>query len=207
MARANQRGKLNPGATALVLLVIVALVGVVLWQSGIMPFHLRSDGIYGSGEKSQPCGESSTAIARPKLYLPAPDKKLRNHTGVKRVIDGDTLEMADGARVRLIGIDCPELGKDKVEPDSHAFKATMYLFTLLEADPQVRLEYDKERKDKYERTLAYVYLPDGRMLNELMLEQGWADTMTIEPNTKYAAKFAALRDEAKRRARGIWGAA
>lgn len=204
MPRANQRGKLNPGATALVLLLVVAGVGIALWKSGLMPFHLRSDGIYSSAERGEQ--PAANTVARPRLYLPAPQKKLRNHQPVRRVIDGDTLELADGTKLRLIGVDCPEVPGDTVDPDSHAFKAMMYVFTLLEADAQLKLEYDKERKDKYDRALAYAYLPDGRMLNDLLLEHGWADTMTIEPNTKHAGRFAKLRDEAKGKGRGIWGA-
>lgn len=202
MRRANQRGKINTGATALVMVILVAVAGVALWQSGLLPIRMRQDGLYGGGNAEQP--PESATVARPKLYLPAPAKKLRGHVAVRRVIDGDTLEMADGTRVRLIGVDCEELGEHRVDPEGAAFKATMYVFSLLEKDPQLKLEYDQERLDKYERTLAYATLPDGRMLNRLLLEGGWADTMSIAPNTRHASEFAKLRDEARATGRGMW---
>ncbi len=83
---------------------------------------------------------------------------------VKRVIDGDTLLLANGERVRLIGVDTPET-KHPQKPVQR-FGKEAYLFTKKMVEgKQVRLEYDWQRRDKYDRLLGYVYLSDGTFLN------------------------------------------
>lgn len=205
MARADNRGKLHTGRTAALMVSLVLLIGALLWAGGYLPFRLRNDGIYAGGNAPAP-GTTAAAIERPRLYLPAPDKKKSGHYAVTQVIDGDTIEIdrGKGERVRLIGIDTPEVGRDTIEPDSDGWQATMFLFKLLEQDPQVKLKFDEEREDKYGRTLAYVYLPDGRMLNEVMLKEGWAETMRIAPNTRHADEFKQLEAEAKAARKGRW---
>ncbi|MCB9933117.1 MAG: thermonuclease family protein [Planctomycetes bacterium] len=204
MSRTNQSGRISTGRTAALMVALVALIGVVLWSSGYLPFRLRDDGIYAGNAPTPAAG--STTIERPRLYLPAPDKKKAGYYAVTEVIDGDTIEIdrGKGERIRLIGIDTAELGREQVDPDSDGWRATMFLFKLLEQDPQVKLKYDAEREDKYGRTLAYVYLPDGRMLNELLLKEGWAETMRIPPNTRHADEFKQLETEAKASRVGRW---
>lgn len=190
------------------MVALVAVIGVTLWYSGFLPFRLRPDGIYG-GTGNTPidsCG-GATLIDRPRLYLPEPAKKRRGYFRVTRVVDGDTLEIERNGkpeRIRLIGIDTDEIGREQVDPDSSGWRASMFVYQLLEKDPQVKLKYDKEREDKYERTLAYVYLPDERMLNEVLLKEGWARVMRIPPNTAHAENFAKLQDNAERYQLGRW---
>jgi micrococcal nuclease len=69
---------------------------------------------------------------------------------------------------------------------------------------RVRLEFDVERTDKYERLLAYVYLQDGTFVNAEILKQGYASLMTIPPNVKYADSFVKLFREAREDKRGLW---
>jgi micrococcal nuclease len=206
MAVSSQKGVLSTGRTAALMIALVLLIGAMLWASGYLPFRLRDDGIYaGSGNTPAPA-PAATTIERPRLYLPAPGKKKAGYYAVTRVIDGDTIEIerGKGEPIRLIGIDTPEVGRDTVEPDSPGWQAAMFVFKLLEQDPQVKLKYDKEREDKYGRTLAYVYLPDGRMLNEVLLKEGWAETMRIAPNTRHADEFKRLESEAKAARKGRW---
>lgn len=154
-----------------------------------------------------PANEAATpgaTIARPQLLLDVPARTLPGHVVVRRVIDGDTLELAGGERVRLIGVNTAELGRHRVDPAGDGWRATMFVHDLLQENPQVRLEHDAELRDRYGRTLAYLYLPDGSMLNERLLAEGWADTMTIAPNTLHARRFAVLRDRARAAGRGIW---
>ncbi len=113
---------------------------------------------------------------------------------VIRVIDGDTiLVRANGEeiRVRLIGIDAPEsVNPDETKNTPEGEAASEWLKSILPVSSMVYLEYDVERYDKYGRTLAYVYLDDAEtMLNRLILENGYAKVMTIEPNDKYAGEF------------------
>ncbi|MCB9896286.1 MAG: thermonuclease family protein [Planctomycetes bacterium] len=205
MARANQRGRLHTGRTAALMIALVLLIGAVLWASGYLPFRLRDDGIYAGNGTTPAAG--STTIDRPRLYLPKPERKKSGYYPVTQVIDGDTIEIERNGkkeRVRLIGVDCDEVPHEKVDPDSTGWRATMFVFELLEKDPRVKLEYDCEREDKYGRTLAYVYLPDERMLNELLMKEGWARVMRIPPNTRHAQDFAALETEARSGNKGIW---
>ena len=96
------------------------------------------------------------------------------------------------------------LSRDKIDPESFGWQTTMWVFNQLEPDAQVRLRYDDEHEDKYGRTLAYVYLPDGRMLNEELLKEGWAKTMRIAPNTKYADEFTELQAQARDARKRRW---
>jgi len=135
---------------------------------------------------------------------------------VTRVVDGDTLVLANKERVRLIGIDTPEmhdsnkLNRDaqRSGQDAEAIKQLgrrSYEFTKkLVEGKRVRLEFDVERLDKYKRLLAYVYLPDGSMLNAEIIEQGYASLMTYPPNVKYADLFLKLYQEARKNRRGLW---
>ncbi|MCM8800936.1 MAG: thermonuclease family protein [Candidatus Omnitrophica bacterium] len=135
---------------------------------------------------------------------------------VKRVIDGDTLQLENGQRVRLIGIDTPEMHQsDKLYKDSQRTKKDIitikqlgikaYEFTRnLVEDKRVRLEFDVERYDKYGRLLAYVYLKDGTFVNAEIIKEGYANLMTVPPNVKYAQLFLRLYQEARQNKRGLW---
>ena len=97
------------------------------------------------------------------------------HYFVSRVIDGDTVKLADGSKVRYIGIDTPETrrrvwGGWMWAPEPYAKKAKEYNEELV-FGKKVRLEFDKEKRDKYRRLLAYVYTPEGKMVNEEILNQ------------------------------------
>ena len=108
---------------------------------------------------------------------------------VTRVIDGDTIEVSlDGVctTVRLLGIDTPE----SVNPDvskncEEGIVASNFTKSLLN-DTYVYLEYDQELTDNYGRTLAYVYLEDKTFVNELLIKEGYAKPLIIEPNVMHA---------------------
>lgn len=135
---------------------------------------------------------------------------------VKRVIDGDTLQLENGQRVRLIGIDTPEIHlSDKLYKDIQRTKKDIltirqlgmkaYEFTRnLVENKRVRLEFDVEKYDKYGRLLAYVYLKDGTFVNAEILRQGYATLMTVPPNVKYSEFFLRLYQEARQNQRGLW---
>ena len=127
---------------------------------------------------------------------------------VRRVIDGDTIELRDGRFVRYIGIDAPEVRRkvgDRwvVDPEPFARAATDANRRLVEHQP-VRLEYDVQPKDRYGRILAYVYVGE-RMVNEELLAAGYAQLLTIPPNVRYVERFRAAANEARRARRGLWG--
>lgn len=135
---------------------------------------------------------------------------------VKRVVDGDTLLLENRERVRLIGIDTPEMHKSeklrrdsrRVHKDIETIKAMgerAYQFTKdLAEGERVKLEFDVEKHDKYGRLLAYVYLKDGTFVNAEIVKQGFASLMTYPPNVKYADLFLKLYQQARENRRGLW---
>ncbi len=136
---------------------------------------------------------------------------------VERAVDGDTLKLESGERVRLIGIDTPEMHEsNKLYKDSQRSGENVatiqklgrraYEFTKKLVEGQrVSLEFDVEKYDKYDRLLAYVYLKkDGTFVNAEIIKQGYASLMTIPPNAKYANLFLKLYQEARNNKRGLW---
>jgi micrococcal nuclease len=131
---------------------------------------------------------------------------------VTRVVDGDTVYVRAGSRtfdVRLLGIDTPETVDPHRPVGCFGPEASAYTKHLLEAG-RVRLEYDRERRDRYGRWLAYLYLlREGRpplFVNGRLVAAGYARTLSIPPNTAHAADLAALEREAALAGRGLWSA-
>lgn len=118
---------------------------------------------------------------------------------VQRVTDGDTFACADGRRVRLLLIDAPELSQP---PFGH--RARLELAALLPLDSRVRLELDVQRQDRYGRTLAYVWLADGRMANAEMVRSGYALVSVYPPNVQHVERMRAAADSARADRRGLW---
>jgi micrococcal nuclease len=118
---------------------------------------------------------------------------------VVRVVDGDTLLLDGGERVRVIGIDAPE---NTTEVECYGPESTEALSSLA-TGKRVVLVADAEPTDRYGRTLAYVEI-DGTDLGAVMLAQGMARTMTIAPNTSRAAAYDRLAGEARASGLGLW---
>ena len=121
---------------------------------------------------------------------------------VKRVIDGDTLLLVNGERVRLIGVDTPET-KHPQKPVQY-FGREAYLFTKQMVDgKEARFEFERQKRDRYGRLLAYVYLLDGTFLNAEIIKQGYGFAYTRFP-FKYMEEFRRYEREAKENRRGLW---
>jgi len=106
---------------------------------------------------------------------------------VKRVIDGDTIQLSNGERVRLIGVDTPETKHPKKPVEYFGKEASAFTKKMVEGK-SVTLKYDWQRKDKYGRTLAYVYLKDGTFLNAEIVKRGYGHAYTRFP-FKYLEQF------------------
>ncbi len=160
----------------------------------------------------------ASAIYMGMKYFPfsASAAAKEEYSYVSRVVDGDTLKLSNNERVRLIGIDTPEvhysskLVKDarKSKKDIAAIQAMGKIasdFTkALCSGKKVRLEFDVEKRDRYGRLLAYVYLEDGTFVNAKIIEEGYAQVMTIPPNVKYADHFLKLQRQARDNRKGLW---
>lgn len=123
---------------------------------------------------------------------------------VTRVVDGDTIEVTppvEGVEdVRLIGVDTPEVFG---EEEPCGLEASAFTTEQLEGE-SVTLEFDEERTDQFGRALAYVYL-DGELYNETLVRQGYAQVLTIPPNTRYEDRFLTAEEQARAEGLGIWG--
>jgi len=122
---------------------------------------------------------------------------------VSKVLDGDTLELMDGRRVRYIGIDAPEKDWEYGDDDCYAEEAMLLNQYLVLAKP-VTLVSDQKDMDEYGRLLRYVYI-DDIFVNDYLVQNGAARTMTIPPDTKYADQLRESEIEAKKAGLGIWG--
>ena len=126
---------------------------------------------------------------------------------VVRVIDGDTIEVKFHGRredVRLIGIDTPETKKPGVPIQCFGPKSSHFTHDLL-AGKRVRLNLGVERRDMYGRLLAYVHL-GKRFVNAILVRRGFARSLTIPPNDRFALLLGDLELDAARAGRGLWGA-
>ena len=122
---------------------------------------------------------------------------------VAHVSDGDTVVLANGQKVRLLGIDAPEMEREGKPSDFLAHKAKKFLTELVQGK-RVRLEYDRLRYDRYGRTLAYLFLPDGTNVSREMVLQGLAHVYTVPPNMRFQEELLSAQREAINAHRGIW---
>jgi micrococcal nuclease len=120
---------------------------------------------------------------------------------VIRHTDGDTLWLSGIGKVRLIGVDTPEVyGQD----ECYGHEASDFVERLLPLGAPVTYSLGVEERDRYGRALAYVYLDDGRFLNLMLVRRGYAQPLTIPPNDEFAGRFVAAARRARRHAVGLW---
>lgn len=128
---------------------------------------------------------------------------VREKVVVKRVEDGDTIELEDDRFVRYIGIDAPEIKYDNGgKYEYYSEEATEANKEYLK-NKEVVLEYDVDYKDGIGRTLAYVFA-DEEMINLKLVKEGFASYATYLPNTRYQNLFIAATKEAQSKKIGLW---
>lgn len=126
---------------------------------------------------------------------------------VERVVDGDTLVLENKERIRLIGVDTPEVVKPNSSVECYGPEASAFTRAQLPKGTTVTLEYDKELRDRYDRKLAYVYRTSDRLfINAELVRGGYAESLTVKPNTAHKQQFEALQRAAKTAKRGMWSA-
>ncbi len=131
--------------------------------------------------------------------------KTAERVQVVYVYDGDTVKLNDGRRLRLIGINTPEL-RDDDHPTQHlADAARTLLQRLLETNNRILLlQYGKQEHDHYGRLLAHAFLEDGDNIAVYLLQQGLATTLVVPPNSWGADCYQHVEDEARLDRRGLW---
>jgi micrococcal nuclease len=126
---------------------------------------------------------------------------------VRDVVDGDTLVVDDGERVRMLGIDTPETKHPSKPVQCFGREASRQTARLLPRGTRVRLVADVEPTDQYGRTLAYVVRArDGLFVNAALARDGFALPLSVPPNVTHAEEIRALAADARRAGRGLWGA-
>lgn len=124
---------------------------------------------------------------------------------VVKVIDGDTIEIEGGQRVRYIGIDTPETVDPRKPVQCFGRQASAKNRELVEGK-EVRLEKDISETDQYRRLLRYVWVGDV-LVNDYLVRQGYARASSYPPDVRYQKRFTHAQQEASDNSRGLWGAA
>ena len=137
------------------------------------------------------------------LLQPAPESLAEGTYRVRRVVDGDTLLLENGARLRLIGVDTPETVKENSPVEPWGPQASAFSKQFLAAG-NVRLQLDRERLDRYDRFLVYAWV-DDRLLNEELLRAGLARArLGFNYSESFKRRFRQAEAEAQDAQRGIW---
>lgn len=113
------------------------------------------------------------------------------------VNDGDSFNCRDGTKIRLLLVNAPESGP-------FGDLARRALAGLLPVGETFRIQTDRERVDSQRRVLGYVFLPDGQLVNELMIRQGYAFLKPSEDNRLYLARLREAEAAARETRRGLW---
>lgn len=131
---------------------------------------------------------------------------------VTEVVDGDTLHVSVGGgpdKVRVIGIDTPETNRPATPLECFALAATGAAKTLLPRGSEIRLQLDptQAKRDRFDRLLAHVFLADGHLFSEVMIEEGFGVHYVYEgvPSI-YADRLAAVQERARNSGAGLWAA-
>jgi micrococcal nuclease len=134
----------------------------------------------------------------PSASLPADAEpaRLTKHT------DGDTFYLSGIGKVRLIGIDTPEVFGER---ECFGRQASRFVEETVPLGARVSYRLGVEERDRYGRALAYVWLDDGRFLNRLMVARGYALALTVPPNVEYEDLFVRVGQRARETGRGLWG--
>jgi micrococcal nuclease len=153
-------------------------------------------------------GRGAATGTEPGLPLPASAQQAT----VVRLVDGDTVLLrgrgvgplpAQPTRVRLLLVDAPEVhsGAECFGPE-----ATERAASLLPEGATVRVQADRDRNDRYGRTLLHVWNRDGVNVGQALVREGYAEVLVVPPNDRYREGFERAEDEARRAERGLWGA-
>ena len=121
---------------------------------------------------------------------------------VTKHTDGDTLWLSGIGKVRLIGVDTPEVYGDD---ECYGRRASAFVEQTAPLGSTVAYRLGTEERDRYGRALAYVYLDGGRFLNLLLVRRGFAQVLTVPPNVEFAERFTRAARRARTAGRGLWG--
>lgn len=157
-----------------------------------------------------PLGEGSVVVSAPPGELPVPAGA--QEATVVRGVDGDTVVLrgrgvgplpAEPTRVRLLLIDTPEVFRGD---ECFGHEAADRAAALLPDGARVRVEADRNERDRYDRVLLHVWTSAGVHVGADLLRGGYAEVLLVPPNDRYLAELEAFEDEARGAGRGLWSA-
>jgi len=157
-----------------------------------------------AAEVSKPLTGTQQELEKPKEEISQPEETPAQEKTylVTRVIDGDTIEIEGGNKVRYIGIDTPETVHPSKPVECFGIEASNKNKELVEGK-KVKLEKDISETDRYGRLLRYVWIGDI-FVNDYLVRQGYAYASTYPPDIKYSNQFVQAQQEAKENNRGLW---
>jgi micrococcal nuclease len=181
-------------------LLVMSFIGVGVTADPVSTTTIAEDQIKSKDVKN----EEASISTEEKVETPQIE-----YLSINKVVDGDTIEVQQGGEsigVRLIGINTPETVDPRKGVECFGKEASSRAKELL-SGKKVRLEADvtQDVKDKYGRTLAYVFLEDGTNFNKQMIAEGYAYEYTYASAYKYQSEFKAAEQDAKSNKKGLWG--
>ena len=201
------------------LVVIAIIVTIATGCSAVPSINNFADNVNNAQEQAEEIGNQFQGILD---KIESAENEFEDYVGITdipdsakgpyeviRVVDGDTMVInieGSETKVRLIGVDTPEsvaTGDNEYKNCEEGKVASDYTKSLIEGQ-KVYIEYDLNPNDDYGRTLAYVYMSDGSMLNKVLLEKGYARMMTIQPNVRYVDDFLTIQKQAQENGVGFW---
>ncbi len=126
----------------------------------------------------------------------------RTTARVTKHTDGDTLWLSGIGKVRLIGVDTPEVYG---QAECYGREASAFVERTVPLGSEIRYRLGVDERDRYGRALAYLWLRDGRFLNRLLVARGYAQPLTVPPNVEYEDLFVRVARRAREAGRGLWG--
>ena len=178
--------------------IFIALIGLAV-PKVFAPASARTTAGSAHNASNVQIATTTTAV---KLAAP---KARSGYVLVKRVVDGDTIQLDSGQKVRYIGVNTPESVDPRKAVQCFGKEASKKNAELV-AGKLVRLVKDVSNTDKYGRLLRYVYLEDGTFVNESLVREGYAEVMTIPPNVAKSKLFRDAAKEARAAKLGLWSA-
>jgi micrococcal nuclease len=187
---ARRRRRTTPASLVVALLVLIGVLGYqVVTQFGQEP---------SADPGAAPVPQSSALPANDPTGIPP----QATEATIDYVHDGDTLFLTDGRKVRLLGINTPEIG-DNLE--CHGNEATALLRSLLPRGTHVWVNADLEPLDQYGRSLLFIYTDDATNINLELLKRGAAEVMMFAPNLLLEQSIEATESAARAARVGLWG--
>ncbi len=181
------------------------LLVLVLSGGAVGSAFAAPQGMYPAADRVRAAVELLVSKVHAPPPAPAPPTPAAPLRTVVRVVDGDTVVLDGNEKVRLIGVNTPETVDPRKPVERFGKEASAFTKSLLEGK-RVRVEHDVEPKDRYGRTLAYLFLEDGTFVNLRLVEGGYASAYRYPPNVKHAERFRDAERAAREARRGLWGA-